>query len=133
MMFVLFASGLVNIVNHNIREMMRFVMRSGMNRERMPRKRRSRHYEFSGGITVTVGEYDDGRVGELFIDLGKEGSDVSGWANAFAICLSLGLQHGIPLKKFVHTFKDMKFGHCQEGSSIPDLTMRMLEKEYCNG
>ena len=108
-------------------------MRSGEHRERMPRKRVCRSHEFDGGITLTVGEYEDGRCGEVFIDLGKEGSDVSGWANAFAICMSLGLQHGVPLEKYIHTFSNMKFGHCAEASSIPDLTMKLLEKEYCKG
>ena len=109
-------------------------MRSGSHRERMPKKRRSKMFEFSHGVTVTVGEYNDGRVGEVFIDLGKEGSEMSGWANAFAICLSLGIQHGIPVDKFVHTLGGLRYGQSIDGfTSIPDLTMKLLEKEYCCG
>ena len=109
-------------------------MRSGSHRERMPKKRRSVSFEFSHGITLTVGEYNDGKCGEVFIDMGKEGSEQAGWANAFAICLSLGLQHGVPIDKYVHTFSGMRFGSSIDGStSVPDLTMKLLEKEYCNG
>jgi ribonucleoside-diphosphate reductase alpha chain len=139
MMFALSAIGLVSIVHlkkNPMTTMTRIDMKSGLHRERMPKKRVSRVHEFNVSghmITIVIGEYEDGSVGEVFIDLGKEGSDVSGWANAFAICLSLGLQHGVPLDKFCHTFKDMKFGfHDDEVTSVPDLVMKTLEREYCN-
>jgi ribonucleoside-diphosphate reductase alpha chain len=112
-------------------------MKSGAHRERMSRKRKSVTYSESIAgheVTLTVGEYEDGTCGEIFIDLGKEGSDVSGWANAFAISVSLGLQHGIPVDKLCHTFRGMKFGAQDDGAtSVPDLVMKTLEKEYCNG
>lgn len=116
-------------------------MKSGAHRERMPRKRNSSVHTYSiegYEVVVTLGKYPDGDIGEVFIDLGKEGSDVAGWANAFSISLSLGLQHGIPADKMCHTFKDMKFGHkgyteIGEVTSVPDLVMKSIEMELTNG
>lgn len=58
---------------------------------------------------VTVGMYPDGRPGEIFIKCDKEGSTVKGMLQSFAIAISLGLQHGIPLEVFSEKFKHMRF------------------------
>jgi ribonucleoside-diphosphate reductase alpha chain len=58
---------------------------------------------------VTVGEYEDGRPGEVFIKVSKQGSTLAGIMDAFSISISLGLQHGVPLATFVRKFANMKF------------------------
>ena len=58
---------------------------------------------------VTVGEYDDGRPGELFIRVSKQGSTLAGIMDAFAISVSHGLQYGVPLRAFVEAFVGMRF------------------------
>ena len=58
---------------------------------------------------VTVGEYDDGRPGELFIKVSKQGSTLAGIMDAFAISVSHGLQYGVPLRAFVETYTNMRF------------------------
>ena len=69
---------------------------------RLPRRRRS--YTFAFRVAdcdgyVTVGEYEDGRPGEVFLKVSKQGSTLSGVMDAFAIAVSLGLQHGVPLAR----------------------------------
>ena len=58
---------------------------------------------------VTVGEYEDGRPGEMFIRVSKQGSTLAGIMDAFAISVSHGLQYGVPLRAFVETFTNMRF------------------------
>src|SRR4029078_1043597 len=58
---------------------------------------------------VTVGEYEDGRPGELFLKVAKQGSTLAGIMDAFAISLSHGLQCGVPLEAFVEMFTNMRF------------------------
>ncbi len=58
---------------------------------------------------VTVGEYEDGRPGEIFITVSKQGSTLAGIMDAFAISISHGLQYGVPLRSFVDTFTGMRF------------------------
>ena len=60
-------------------------------------------------IYLHIGEYDDGKVGEIFIDTNKEGELVKALMNNFAIAISLGLQYGVPLEEFVDAFIDTKF------------------------
>lgn len=81
-------------------------------RERLPRSRRSRTFEFRVADCkgfVTIGEYDDGRPGEMFVRVSKQGSTMAGIMDAFAISLSHGLQYGVPLRNFVETFTGMRF------------------------
>src|SRR5205823_7958263 len=81
-------------------------------REKLPRSRRSRTFEFRVADCkgfVTVGEYDDGRPGELFIRVSKQGSTLAGIMDAFAISVSHGLQYGVPLPAFVKAFTNMRF------------------------
>ena len=60
-------------------------------------------------IYLHTGEYDDGKIGEIFIDTNKEGELVKALTNNFAIAISLGLQYGVPLDEFVDAFLDTKF------------------------
>jgi len=110
-------------------------------RERLPRTRRSRTFEFRVADCkgfVTVGEYDDGRPGELFIRVSKQGSTLAGIMDAFAISVSHGLQYGVPLAAFVHTFVGMRFEpagmtddtEVRIASSIIDYLFRRLALEY---
>ncbi len=81
-------------------------------RERLPRDRRSRTFDFRVADCkgfVTIGEYDDGRPGEVFLRVSKQGSTLAGIMDALAISLSHGLQYGVPLRSFVETFTGMRF------------------------
>ncbi len=81
-------------------------------RERLPRTRTSRTFDFRVADCkgfVTVGEYEDGRPGEIFVRVSKQGSTLAGIMDAFAISLSHGLQYGVPLSAFVHAFVGMRF------------------------
>ncbi len=60
-------------------------------------------------VYLHTGEYDDGKIGEIFIDTNKEGELVKALMNNFAIAISLGLQYGVPLEEFVDAFLDTKF------------------------
>jgi ribonucleoside-diphosphate reductase alpha chain len=84
----------------------------GAVRERLPRKRNSETFSFRVADCegyVTVGQYEDGRPGEVFIKVSKQGSTLAGIMDAFSISISLGLQHGVPLATFVRKFANMKF------------------------
>jgi ribonucleoside-diphosphate reductase alpha chain len=81
-------------------------------RERLPRDRRSRTFEFRVAdckAFVTVGEYDDGRPGEVFLRVSKQGSTLAGIMDALALSLSHGLQYGVPLRAYVETYTGMRF------------------------
>ena len=60
-------------------------------------------------VYLHTGEYDDGKIGEIFIDTNKEGELVKAMMNNFAIAISLGLQYGVPLEEYVDAFIDTKF------------------------
>jgi ribonucleoside-diphosphate reductase alpha chain len=81
-------------------------------REKMPLERASVTHKFSvGGHEgyITVGMYDDGRPGEVFIKMAKEGSTLSGIMDGLALTISLGLQYGVPLKVFVDKLLNTRF------------------------
>jgi ribonucleoside-diphosphate reductase alpha chain len=110
-------------------------------RERLPRSRRSRTFEFRVADCkgfVTVGEYDDGRPGELFVRVSKQGSTLAGIMDAFAISVSHGLQYGVPLYSFVHAFVGMRFEpagmtddpEVRIANSLIDYLFRRLALEY---
>jgi ribonucleoside-diphosphate reductase alpha chain len=110
-------------------------------RERMPRSRRSRTFEFRVADCkgfVTVGEYPDGRPGELFIRVSKQGSTLAGIMDAFAISVSHGLQYGVPLAAFAHAFVGMRFEpagitddpEVRIANSLIDYLFRRLALEY---
>jgi ribonucleoside-diphosphate reductase alpha chain len=81
-------------------------------REKLPRSRVSQTFEFRVADCkgfVTVGQYEDGRPGEIFIRVSKQGSTLAGILDAFAISISHGLQYGVPLRSFVEAFTGMRF------------------------
>jgi ribonucleoside-diphosphate reductase alpha chain len=90
-------------------------------------------------VFLRTGEYDDGTLGELFIDLAKEGATLRGVLSCFAIAVSKGLQYGVPLEEFVDTFTFQTFeprgmveGHpnIKMANSIIDYVFRSLGVEY---
>ena len=81
-------------------------------RRRLPRHRTSRTMEFRVADCkgfVTVGEYDDGRPGEIFVRVSKQGSTLAGIMDAFAVAVSHGLQYGVPLRSYVDAYCGMRF------------------------
>jgi ribonucleoside-diphosphate reductase alpha chain len=81
-------------------------------RERLPRRRTSSTFAFRVADCegyVTVGEYEDGRPGEVFMKVSKQGSTLAGIMDAFSISVSLGLQHGVPLATYVRKYTNMRF------------------------
>ncbi len=94
-----------------------------------------------GGQTIFVrtGEYEDGTLGEIFVDLHKEGATLRSLMNCFSIAVSLGLQYGVPLEEYVDKFTFTRFepagmvtGHdnIKNATSIIDYMFRMLGFEY---
>ncbi len=90
-------------------------------------------------VYLHTGEYDDGKIGEIFIDTNKEGELVKAMMNNFAIAISLGLQYGVPLEEYVDAFIDTKFepsGTVQgndrilSATSILDYVFRELAISY---
>ena len=83
----------------------------GAVRERLPRRRTSSTFAFRVADCegyVTVGEYEDGRPGEVFMKVSKQGSTLAGIMDAFSISVSLGLQHGVPLATYVRKYTNMQ-------------------------
>ncbi|MFM7092966.1 MAG: vitamin B12-dependent ribonucleotide reductase, partial [Actinomycetota bacterium] len=81
-------------------------------RQKLPRSRRGRTFEFRVADCkgfATIGEYEDGRPGEVFLTVSKQGSTLSGIMDAFAKSISYGLQYGVPLRAFVEAFTNMRF------------------------
>jgi ribonucleoside-diphosphate reductase alpha chain len=89
-------------------------------------------------IFLRTGEYDDGRLGEIFIDMYKEGAAYRSLLNCFAIAVSIGLQYGVPLEKFVNSFTFTRFEpqgttdhpNIKICTSILDYIFRILGMEY---
>ncbi len=110
-------------------------------RSRLPRHRRSRTYAFRVGEAegyVTVGENDDGRPGELFAKVSKQGSTSAGVMDAFSIAISLCLQHGVPPETYVRKFTNMRLepaGMTDDpdlriASSLVDYIFRRVAIDY---
>ena len=81
-------------------------------RQRLPDERASVTHKFSVGGSegyMTVGMYNDGRPGEVFIKMSKEGSTLSGVMDGLALTLSIGLQYGVPLKVLVEKLVNTRF------------------------
>ncbi len=110
-------------------------------RKRLPDERRALTHKFViGGHEgyLTVGEYEDGKPGEIFITMAKEGSVVSGLMDCFATSISIGLQSGVPLDTYVKKFSHMLFepygftnnSEIRMAKSIPDYIFRWLGQRY---
>ncbi|EMF97523.1 TSCPD domain protein [Leptospira borgpetersenii str. 200701203] len=90
-------------------------------------------------VYLRTGEYEDGQIGEIFIDMHKEGAAFRSLMNAFAISVSLGLQHGVPLEEYVDAFTFFKFEpngivsgnkHIKMSTSVIDYIFRELAITY---
>ena len=115
---------------------------SVVEKKNMPAKRRGFTQKASvGGQTIYVrtGEYEDGTLGEIFVDMHKEGATFRSLMNCFAIAISVGLQYGVPLEEFVDKFTFTRFepsgmvsGHdnIKSATSIIDYIFRLLGYEY---
>jgi len=111
-------------------------------RVRLPKKRRGFTQEaYVGGhkVFLRTGEYDEGSLGEIFIDMHKEGAAFRSLMNCFAMAVSVGLQYGVPLETFVEQFTFTRFephgvvsGHpnIKFATSIVDYIFRVLGVEY---
>lgn len=113
----------------------------GAVRERLPRRRKSSTFAFRVADCegyVTVGEYDDGRPGEVFMKVSKQGSTLAGIMDAFSISVSLGLQHGVPLATYVRKYTSMRFEPAgitddpdlRIATSLVDYIFRRLAVDY---
>ncbi|HBF34576.1 TPA: vitamin B12-dependent ribonucleotide reductase [Candidatus Sumerlaeota bacterium] len=107
----------------------------------LPKRRRGMTVEARVGghkVFLRTGEYEDGNLGEVFIDMHKEGSTFRSLMMCFAIAVSKGLQYGVPLREFVDTFTFTNFeprGICDHAnvkmaSSVVDFVFRVLGMEY---
>ncbi|MFT3749300.1 MAG: vitamin B12-dependent ribonucleotide reductase [Agriterribacter sp.] len=110
-------------------------------RKTLPLKRRgfTQKAKINGqALFLRTGEYGDGTLGEIFIDLAKEGSTLRSLMNCFAISISVGLQYGVPLEEFVEKFVFTKFEpagmvdhpNIKSTTSIVDFVFRCLAYEY---
>ena len=112
-------------------------------RKTLPPKRRGfvQKAKINGqAVFLRTGEYTDGTLGEIFIDLAKEGSTVRSLMNCFAIAISVGLQYGVPLEEFVEKFVFTRFEpagmvdhpNIKTTTSLVDFVFRCLAYEYLN-
>jgi ribonucleoside-diphosphate reductase alpha chain len=122
----------------------RVIERVTREREKLPNRRQGYTQKaIVGGhkVYLRTGEFGDGRIGEIFIDMHKEGAAFRAMMNNFAISISLGLQYGVPLEEFVEAFTFTKFepaGMVQgndaikNATSILDYVFRELAVSYLN-
>jgi ribonucleoside-diphosphate reductase alpha chain len=110
-------------------------------RQKLPRTRNSKTFSFRVADChgyATVGEFEDGRPGEVFLKVAKQGSTLSGIMDAFAIAVSLGLQYGVPMRAFIEKFTNMRFepaGMTDDpdirfATSLVDYIFRRMAVEY---
>lgn len=110
-------------------------------RRTLPAKRRgfTQKAKINGqALFLRTGEYNDGTVGEIFIDMAKEGATMRSMLNCFAISISIGLQYGVPLEEFVEKFVFTRFEpsgmvdhpNIKTTTSIVDFIFRALAYEY---
>lgn len=113
----------------------------GSVRRQLPRRRQGHTYKFRIADLkgfFTVSEYEDGTPGEIFVNVSKQGSTLSGLMDSFAISMSHGLQYGVPLKSYVRTLMSSSFapagitddGDIRTASSITDYIVRRMALDY---
>lgn len=118
----------------------KFIVKGAV-RTPLPKVRSSKTFSFTVAGShgyLTVGEYDDGRPGEVFMRLAKQGSTLAGFMDALAISLSHGLQYGVPLKDYVKSFTSMSFApsgitddpEIRTASSLMDYVAKRLALSY---
>lgn len=119
------------------------IILKGAVKRRLPRVRKSQTYKFQISDLkgyFTVSEFEDGKPGELFINVSKQGSTLSGLMDSMAISISHGLQYGVPLKSYVKTLRGTSFSpagltndpEIQTTTSIVDYIIRRLALDYLN-
>jgi ribonucleoside-diphosphate reductase alpha chain len=120
----------------------RVVVRYLAKRRRLPNRRKGytqKAVVAGHKVFLRTGEYDDGTLGEIFVDMHKEGAAFRSLMNSFAIAISIGLQHGVPLEKFVEQFVFSRFepngmveGHerIMMATSVIDYMFRELAIQY---
>ncbi|QND46941.1 vitamin B12-dependent ribonucleotide reductase [Rhizobium lusitanum] len=135
------AAQAVTVTEKIIERIIEKVVRS---QEKLPGRRKGYTQKAKiGGHTIFLrtGEYDDGRLGEIFLDMNKEGSALRALINNFAISVSLGLQYGVPLEEYVDAFTFTKFEPAgivtgndaiKNATSILDYVFRELAISYLN-
>jgi len=112
-----------------------------LRRRRLAKKRRGITQEARVGgqkVYFRTGEYEDGTLGEIFVDIHKEGAAFRSIMNCFAIAISLGLQYGVPLEEYVNVFTFTRFEphgavdhpNVKYATSIVDYMFRVLGMEY---
>ena len=115
--------------------------RPTLRRRRLPKKRFGFTQEAKVGsqkVYLRTGNYEDGSLGEIFVDIHKEGAAFRSMMNCFAIAVSLGLQYGVPLEDFVDVFTFTRFDpqgpvdhpNIKWSTSIIDYSFRLLAMEY---
>ncbi len=118
----------------------KIIVRGAVHRD-LPKVRNSKTFSFSVAGThgyITVGEYEDGTPGEIFVNIAKQGSTLRGVMDAFAISMSHGLQYGVPLKSYVKSFTSTSFApsgitddpEIRTASSLVDYIARRLALSY---
>jgi ribonucleoside-diphosphate reductase alpha chain len=117
------------------------VVVGGTVRRELPKIRTAKTFSFTVADShgyITIGEYDDGTPGELFVNFSKHGSTLRGIMDAFAISVSHGLQYGVPLKSYIRSFLNTSFApsgitddaSIRTASSIVDFIARRLALTY---
>jgi ribonucleoside-diphosphate reductase alpha chain len=118
----------------------RFIVRGAVRRE-MPKIRTAKTFSFTVAGSkgyVTVGEFEDGTPGEVFMKIAKQGSTLAGVMDSLAISVSYGLQYGVPLKSYVHGLTNMSFApagitddaEIRTASSLVDYIFKRLALSY---
>jgi ribonucleoside-diphosphate reductase alpha chain len=118
-----------------------YVLKGGTVRRELPKVRNSKTVEFSVADVkgyFTVGEFEDGTPGELFMRVSKQGSTLAGIMDALAISVSHGLQYGVPLKSYVKGFINMNFApsgitddsEVKTATSLVDYIFKKLAHQY---
>ena len=103
-------------------------------REKMPDRRKGYTQKAVVGghkVYLRTGEYDDGRIGEIFIDMHKEGAALRSFINNFAIAVSLGLQYGVPLEEYVDAFTFTRFEPAGPVQGNDSHQVRDLDPRLC--
>jgi len=112
-------------------------------RQRLPTERHAITHRFQIGEHkgyLTLGFFDDGKIGEIFIRMNKVGSAINGLLDALSISVSIGLQYHVPIETFIKKFKDTRYEpsgwtaanlEIQTAKSITDYIFRWIELKYC--
>ena len=129
---------------HPVEHLISEAKNSGARREKLPAEINSWRHKFEiDGYKgyIIVGEYEDGRPGEIFLKLGKPGSTISGLIDGFTQLMSIALQYGVPLPKLIQSFVDTRFEpagitqnkHVRIAKSLYDYLFKVLDVRYYQG